>query len=606
MDAPAPVEHAAVQPCGVAKWMAMATGAEHATAAEDQVPWQQLIAFGLGGLIPIALFNIVLQLVPLVGNISLGISAVWLGAVLVLPRLWEALSDPVVGHLSDRARTRWGRRRPFILIGGIAVALSFVAIWWVPREDVLRQYAASDAGVMGLQLSFLLGTLLIFFTACAVFEIPHGALGLEMSADTHERTRLFSAKSFLGNLFAMGTPWLIFLASLELFSGPGGNLIDGMRHVSLIVAAILAPLAVWWFLALREPGFAAAREQQKSSLLADIRATIANRTFLLLTAIVFTLSMGFNFVGSFANYITIFYLYGGNVRAASPLLGIAGTVWAVTALMAVFPLNWLGRRLGKRGTLLVAILLMCSAQLAKIVCYRPGPLGTLELGGRALAIQGPYLILIPTVLLSAGMLMFFTLGSSMVGDVCDEDELRTGTRCEGTYYAVFWWFIKMGTAFASLVMGALLVYTGFDERQNLLVDALGGDIASVAAGGPAPASSILEHAAKLRSHLQDRLATDPAQAEHTRALLEHLAAVEHLAGDAPQLRPVADELAQHAAFLRRQSPATLFRLRLVEIGLPLALSLVSILLVLRYPLTERRCREIERLLKQHRGAPMAS
>ena len=94
MDAPAPVEHAAVQPCGVAKWMAMATGAEHATAAEDQVPWQQLIAFGLGGLIPIALFNIVLQLVPLVGNISLGISAVWLGAVLVLPRLWEALSDP--------------------------------------------------------------------------------------------------------------------------------------------------------------------------------------------------------------------------------------------------------------------------------------------------------------------------------------------------------------------------------------------------------------------------------------------------------------------------------------------------------------------------------
>lgn len=605
MDAPAPVEHAAVQPCGVTKWIAMATGAEHATAAEDQVPWRQLIAFGLGGLIPIALFNIVLQLVPLVGNISLGISAVWLGAVLVLPRLWEALSDPVVGHLSDKARTRWGRRRPFILLGGIAVALSFVAIWWVPREDFLRQYAASDAGVMGLQLSFLLGTLLLFFTACAVFEIPHGALGLEMSADTHERTRLFSAKSFLGNLFAMGTPWLIFLASLELFSGPGGNLADGMRHVSLIVAAILAPLAVWWFFALREPGFAAAREQRKSSLLANIRATITNRTFLLLTAIVFTLSMGFNFVASFANYITIFYLYGGDVRAASPLLGIAGTVWAVTALVAVFPLNWLGRRLGKRDTLLVAIGLMCAAQLAKILCYHPGPV-TFELGGRALTVQGPYLILIPTMLLSAGMLMFFTLGSSMVGDVCDEDELRTGTRSEGTYYAVFWWFIKMGTAFASLVMGALLVYTGFDERQNLLVDALGSDIASVAAGGPAPASSILEHAAKLRSHLQDRLAADPAQAEHTRALLEHLAAVERLAGDAPQLQPVAGELAQHAAFLRRQSPATLFRLRLVEIGLPLALSLVSILLVLRYPLTERRCREIERLLKEHRGGPMAS
>lgn len=580
----------------------MATTAEQAGAAEDRVPWQQLIAFGFGGLIPIALFNVVLQLVPLLGNISLGIGAVWLGAILVLPRLWEAFSDPVVGHLSDNARTRWGRRRPFILLGGLAVALGFVAIWWVPGEAFLRRYAAGDAAVTVLQLAFLLGALLLFFTACAVFEIPHGALGLEMSADTHERTRLFSAKSFLGNLFAMGTPWLIFLASLESFGGPGGNLVDGMRQVSLLVAAVLAPLAVWWFVALREPAFVPARARAKSSLRADLRATIANRTFLLLTAIVFTLSMGFNFVGSFANYITIFYLYGGDVRAASPLLGIAGTVWAVTALVAVFPLNWLGRRLGKRDTLLMAIGLMGVAQLAKILCYQPGPVA-FEFGGRALTIQGPYLILLPTMLLSAGMLMFFTLGASMVGDVCDEDELRTGTRAEGTYLAVFGWFIKTGTAFASLVMGALLLWTGFDERQNTLVDALGGDLAAMAAGEPVPAAALLEHAARLRSHLEARPAADPAQAEHASALLAHLAAVERLAGDAPQR--AAGELLQDAAFLRRQSPATLFRLRLVEIGLPLVLSLVSLLLVLRYPLTEPRCREIEQLLKRRRGEPAA-
>ena len=618
----------------------MATIQEHSTAAEDRVPWNQLIAFGLGGLIPIALFNIVLQLVPLLGNISLGISAVWLGAILVLPRLWEALSDPVVGHLSDNARTRWGRRRPFILIGGIAVALSFVAMWWVPRENFLRQYVASDAGVMWLQLSFILGTLLVFFTACAVFEIPHGALGLEMSTDYHERTRLFSAKSFLGNFFAMGTPWLIFFASLEVFSGPGGNLVDGMRYVSMIIAAVLAPMAVWWFFSLREPGFVVAREQKKSNFFEDMHTTITNRTFLVLTAIIFTLAMGFNFVGSFANYITIFYLYGGDVRAASTLLGITGTVWAVTALGAVFPLNWLGRRLGKNNTLLVAILLMCAAQLSKIVCYHPGSLGTIELpaglatyfSGQTLTIEGPYLILIPTMLLSAGMLMFFTLGSSMVGDVCDEDELNTGTRSEGTYYAVFWWFIKMGTAFASFVMGALLVYTSFDERQNVLMDALGGNIAIVNAEAEAWAVSksaqverdaalvaqaemIVENAGKLRSHLENRLETHPAQAEHTRALLEHLGSVEKLAGDArrvsdagdsAQLLRVAGELLQHSEFLRRQSPETLFRLRLVEIGLPLALSVVSILFVLRYPLTEQRCYEIKELLKQRRGELVAA
>ena len=618
----------------------MATMQKHPTAVEDRVPWNQLIAFGFGGLIPIALFNIVLQLVPLLGNISLGIGAIWLGAILVLPRLWEAFSDPVVGHLSDNARTRWGRRRPFILIGGIAVALSFVAIWWVPGEDTLRRYGAGDAGVMWLQLSFLLGTLLLFFTACAVFEIPHGALGLEMSADHHERTRLFSAKSFLGNIFAMGTPWLIFFAGLEIFSGPGGNLVDGMRYVSLVIAAILAPMAVWWFFSLREPGFAAVREQEKTDFLDDMRTALTNRTFLSLTASIFTLAMGFNFVGSFANYITIFYLYGGDVRAASTLLGIAGTVWAVTALVAVFPLNWLGRRLGKNRTLLVAILLMCAAQLSKIVCYRPGSLGTIELpaglathlGRQALTIEGPYLILIPTMLLSAGMLMFFTLGASMVGDVCDEDELNTGTRSEGTYYSVFWWFIKMGTAFASFVMGALLVCSSFDERQNVLMDALGGNVAVVQAEAEAwtasgsarverdaalaaQADMIVGNAGKLRSHLQSRLETHPAQAEHMRALLGHLDSVEKLAGDLrgvghagdpASLPRVAGELSRHSQLLRRQSPETLFRLRLVEIGLPLALSVVSILFLLRYPLTERRCNEIQELLKQRRDRLSAS
>jgi len=613
----------------------MATIQEHSTTAEDRVPWNQLIAFGLGGLIPIALFNIVLQLVPLLGNISLGISAVWLGVILVLPRLWEALSDPVVGHLSDNTRSRWGRRRPYILVGGIAVALSFVAMWWVPREEFLRQYVTSDAGVMWSQLAFILGTLLVFFTACAVFEIPHGALGLEMSTDYHERTRLFSAKSFLGNLFAMGTPWLIFFASLERFSGPGGNLVDGMRYVSMVIAAVLIPLACWWFVSLREPGFRVAREQKKSDFWHDMFMAVSNRTFLLLTTAIFTLAMGFNFVGSFANYITIFYLYGGDVKAASPLLGICGTVWAVTALFAVFPLNWLGRRLGKSNTLLVAILLMCAAQLSKIVCYHPGTLGTWELPAILAALlqrpsitfEGPYLILIPTMLLSAGMLMFFTLGASMVGDVCDEDELNTGTRSEGTYYSVFWWFIKAGTALASFVMGLLLLYTSFDERQNVLMDAVAGNIAiirgeaeswqveeSADAEGVtrlvAEAQRLEENAEKLRSHLVKRQELYPNQQSHLDALLEHVDPVlqtakslQSVAPGAPKvgLLATSSELLEHSAFLRKQSPATLFRLRLVEIGLPLVLSVVSILLTLRYPLTEKRCYEIKELLKQRRG-----
>ena len=104
---------------------------------------------------------------------------------------------------------------------------------------------------------------------------------------------------------------------------------------------------------------------------------------------------------------------------------------------------------------------MCLAQLSKIVCYNP---------------TYPYLIIIPTILLSAGMLFFFTLGSSMVGDICDEDELKTGHRSEGSFYAIFWWFIKMGTALASFVAGALIVFTMFDQTQVTKVDSLQGSI----------------------------------------------------------------------------------------------------------------------------------
>jgi GPH family glycoside/pentoside/hexuronide:cation symporter len=428
---------------------------------DDRIKFSQLAAYGSGGIIPIALFNIAGILVGLMGNISLGLSAFWLGLILIIPRLWDAVSDPIIGHLSDNARTRWGRRRPFILIGGILVAVFFVLMWWIPKGDMVRVWFPSEAGYHAFQLVYILFTLLLFFTACTIFEIPHGALGMEMTSDYHERTRLFSAKSFVGNLFAMSTPWLFALASLEIFKGPGGNEADGMRYVSIIIAAILIPLSFWWFYSLREPGFKRAAQQKKTPFWKDMKHTASNKNFIMLTLTIFTLAMGFNFVSLLGSYIPIFYIFGGDKVAGAYLLGINGTIWAITGLLAVFPLNWISPKLGKRNTLILAIVLMCVAQLSKIVCYNP---------------SYPYLIVIPTVLLSAGMLIFFTLGSSMVGDICDEDDLKTGYRTEGSFYSIFWWFIKMGTALASFVAGALIVFTMFDQTQVTKVDDIQGSI----------------------------------------------------------------------------------------------------------------------------------
>jgi GPH family glycoside/pentoside/hexuronide:cation symporter len=437
------------------------TSHDKAVQGYERITFGQLAAYSAGGIIPVALFNIAGQLVGLMGNISLGLSAFWLGLIMIIPRLWDAFSDPIVGHLSDNTRTRFGRRRPFLLIGGLAVAVFFVVMWWIPKGETVHALFPSETGFRSFQLVYILFSLLLFFTATTIFEIPHGALGMEMTSDPHERTRLFSGKSFVGNLFAMSTPWLFALANMEVFRGPGGNEADGMRYVSLMVAAILIPLSFWWTAKLREPGFARVSKQEKTNFWSDIKIVGTNRNFIYLVLTIFTLAMGFNFVNLLGSYIPIFYVFGGDKVAGAQLLGINGTIWAVTGVLAVFPLNWISPRLGKRNTLIISMVLMSLAQLSKIVCYNP---------------DHPYLVIIPTIMLSAGMLFFFTLGSSMVGDICDEDELRTGHRTEGSYYSVYWWFIKLGTAFASFVAGILITLTLFDETQVTRVDSLQGSV----------------------------------------------------------------------------------------------------------------------------------
>ena len=665
---------------------------------ERQIHFSQLAAYGAGGIIPIALFNIAGILVGLMGNISLGLSAFWLGAILIVPRLWDALSDPFIGHLSDNTRTRWGRRRPYLLVGGILVAVFFVVIWWIPKGDMVRTWFPSDTGFQWFQLCYILFSLLLFFTAVNLFEIPHGALGMEMTTDYHERTRLFSAKSFVGNLFAMGTPWLFALASMEIFKGPGGNEADGMRYVSLMIAAFLIPLSVWWFFKLREPGFVKAAKHEKTPFWQDMKHTTTNRNFIMLTLTIFTLAMGFNFVQLIGSYIPIFYVFGGDKVAGAYLLAINGMIWAITGVLAVFPLNWISPKLGKRNTLTISILLMCLAQLSKIICYNP---------------THPYLIIIPTVLLSAGMLFFFTLGSSMVGDICDEDELKTGYRSEGSYYSVFWWFIKMGSALASFVTGVLIVFTMFDETQVTKVDKIQGSVREMRStvqfwkgyhgiasankewlentktrnaealneskdyltylgkeslknqdetnlnmheypnqkknellnaisttkitigsleqlqscfekpGAVAQSSridSLIKQAIpltlqtkivkarmnsfELRSRLEDKSLGTKNSKEHYKKLMEEVTGVNNrlvnlnTKSSPDSLEKELGSIESSIRPLTQQTPYTLLMMRVVEIGLPLLLSIFSIFFVLRYSLTEKRSHEIKELLKK--------
>jgi GPH family glycoside/pentoside/hexuronide:cation symporter len=459
----------------------------HITAAADRVPVSQKIAYGMGAVVTIVAVNSVVQLTSLVYVVGLGVSAIWIGYAQALPRLWDALVDPFLGNISDNCRSRFGRRIPFLVVGGVLIGIAFWLLWTVPRDW-------SKPAMFG----YFVVTSLFFYTVVPVYAIPHGALGLEMTEDYHEKTSIFAYASFIGNVGALTLPWVYFLANRPIF---GGDTVNGIKWVCLGMSVILTIAALVCALVCKEGKLKQAAAQQKVSVIESFKATYRNHTFLRLVAVFVLLIVGFQLVMGFNNFITIFYLFGGNTSAASTLMAHNGTLWAVTGLAGVFPMMWLSKRYGKRIAVILALALIVGGNLSKILCYNR---------------ELPYLTFIPTICLSLGMVIAFSLVNAMIADICDEDEYDTGIRREGIYFAVYNWWWKVAVSIATVLSGYLQRLTGFIEGSGT------------------------------------------------------------------------------------QSESTLFWIRFWEIGLPPILCIVGAMLLMKYPLTEKRAYEIKALLAERK------
>ncbi|MBI2515536.1 MAG: MFS transporter [Opitutae bacterium] len=470
----------------------MSSHQHHVTAAADRVPLSQKVAYGMGMIVTVVAVNSVIQLTNLVYIVGLGVSAIWIGYAQAFPRLWDAVIDPLLGNMSDNCRSRFGRRIPFLVVGGILIGIAFWLLWTVPRDW-------SKPAMFG----YFVVASLFFYTVVPVYAIPHGALGLEMTEDYHEKTSIFAFASFIGNIGALTLPWVYFLANRPMF---GGDTVNGIKWVCLGMSVILTGAAMWCALLCKEGKLKQARQQERVPILQSFKATYRNRTFLRLVLAFVLLIVAFQLVMGFNNYIQIFFLFDGRTEAASQVMAINGTLWAITGILGAFPMTWLSKRYGKRFTVLLAFFLIIGGNLSKIVCYsRPHP----------------YLTMIPTVCLSLGMVFAFSLVNAMIADICDEEELASGIRREGIYFAVYNWWWKVAVSIATVISGYLQRFTGFVEGA------------------------------------------------------------------------------------KTQSETTLFQLRAWEIGLPAAICLVSVWLLLKYPLTEARVYEIKGLLAARKAAQAA-
>lgn len=151
-----------------------------------RVPFGQKVAFGLG-MLANQMFPAALGIFMVVLVQDMGFPTWMWGILFFLPRAYDAVLDPVMGFISDNTRSRWGRRRPYVLIGAVILGISFVAMWQLHRSDGLAH-----------NFVYFLGWSLVFFTGLTVFSIPYVAIGYEMSDDFHERTSIMAVAQWIG------------------------------------------------------------------------------------------------------------------------------------------------------------------------------------------------------------------------------------------------------------------------------------------------------------------------------------------------------------------------------------------------------------------------
>ncbi|MFT4622287.1 MAG: GPH family glycoside/pentoside/hexuronide:cation symporter, partial [Myxococcota bacterium] len=170
---------------------------QYETAPEDRIPLHQKVIYGAGAFVNNLLAAAIGGMV-IVLNLGLGMNPALVGLLGAIPRLTDALTDPLVGYLSDHTRSRWGRRRPWIFGGAIFVGIVYALMWQLPLGQSETFY-----------FWFFLSGSMIFYLAYTFFATPWVALGYELTPDFHERTRLMGVQNFMGQLAYVVSPWFL-------------------------------------------------------------------------------------------------------------------------------------------------------------------------------------------------------------------------------------------------------------------------------------------------------------------------------------------------------------------------------------------------------------
>jgi GPH family glycoside/pentoside/hexuronide:cation symporter len=349
-----------------------------------------------------------------------------IGGVYAMARVWDAISDPMAGYLSDRTRSRFGRRRSWLFASVIPLVLTFVMLWSPPEAlDGVRV------------IIWIAVALILWETASTAFYIPYTALGLEITNDYHERTRLFAWRQMITTAGFAGALGFIFL--MRTADDSRDTAFDISLATGVLVGVVIA-LCAW-----RTPESQSHQGRGGEGLIASFRDVARNPHALLVFFVFGVESFGMGIVSTLAAYIM------DDVIGRIDLLEALLATWMIPQFLFV-PL-WIrySRRIGKKRLWLFGM-----------GCVAVG------FAGQFFLTAGNWMLVFGCVLLiGTGTSISSVIGPSIQADIVDWDELQSGQRKEGAYAAVWNFIRKAGAAGAAALGGVALTLGGYDPAAEV-------------------------------------------------------------------------------------------------------------------------------------------
>lgn len=410
----------------------------------DRVPLWQKIAYGLGGQVEGTAVWIPKNNLTPVFNIGMGMDPLFIGIIMMIWRAWDAFTDPLMGNISDNARTRWGRRRPFIVVGAILTGLFLPFIWWMP-EGMAQWQMAIWLGLGGL----------VFYSFFTIWAMPYYSLQLEMTPDYDERTNITSWRAIAQKLMVLVSGWILALAALPMFgvrADGSPDLVNGMRCISIGLGILTIVFGALPGIFVKERYYTKqVNRSTKQPLFAGIRQTLRTRPFLWLLVIVITNSFGLSLISSLGFYVNAYYVCHGDLALAVKIQGVKSTAVLVPSILAVPFCTWLASRFGKHVILYATGICSIVGYLSIYLFFTP---------------EHPWLQIISSLLVGPLSVGVWLVAPSMQADIVDYDELQTGQRREGSFASVFSWCLKAGGTITVGLSGLILVWTGYDVNYG--------------------------------------------------------------------------------------------------------------------------------------------